>query len=83
MQSILLFVLVLALALSPLTSRAATLTGADLPVSGNILTITENTSFLMVKTIRPRGTARSAIAAGFSVDFLNSGAIQGLDHFKQ
>ncbi len=54
MQPILLFVLVLVL--SPLTSHAATLTGADLPGQGNTLTIIENTQFLISQPVTWGGT---------------------------
>ena len=82
MQPILLFVLVLVL--SPLTSHAATLTGADLPGRGNTLTITENTSFLIGKNDTATWDGTISNSGGFTVDFLNKGGnSRDWDHFKQ
>ncbi len=76
MQPILLFVLVLVLVLSPLTSHAITLTGADLPGQGDTLTITENTQFLISQPVTwGGGTIR--IGEGLTVDFLNTAGIHG------
>ena len=75
MQPILLFVLVLVL--FPLTSHAATLTGADLPGGGQTLMITENTSFLIGKNDAAMWDGTISNSGGFTVDFLNKGVIQG------